>query len=99
VVNAQGQPIVEAFGGRMSKGGITLPDTIFYHYCLQQNLYRYMLEEHYGIRIKAMNLVVLHPDYPTYFVASVPKMDEVIQQVVSICKMKDLGHQLLHNYK
>lgn len=99
VVNAQGQPIVEAFGGRMSKGGINLPDTIFYHYCLQQNLYRYMLEEHYGIRIKAMNLVVLHPDYPTYFVASVPKMDEVIQQVVSICKMKDLGHQLLHNYK
>lgn len=99
VVNAFGQPIVEAFGGRMSKGGINLPDTAFYHYCLQQNLYRYMLEKYYDIHVNAMNLVVLHPDYPTYFVASVPKMDEVIQQIVSICKMKDLGHQLLQNYK
>jgi hypothetical protein len=99
VVNAFGQPVVEAYEGRMSKGGINLPDTAFYHYCLQQNLYRYMLEKNYGIHVKAMNLVVLHPDYPTYYVAPVPKMDEVIQQMLSICKMKDLGHQLLHNYK
>ena len=95
VVNAQGQPIVEAFGYKMSFNGIRLPDTAFYHYCIQQNLYRYMLESHYGIKIKAMNLVVLCPEYPTYFVADVPKMDEVIEQVVGVCKMKDLGHVLI----
>lgn len=95
VVNAQGQPIVEAFGYKMSFNGIRLPDTAFYHYCIQQNLYRYMLESHYGIKIKAMNLVVLCPEYPTYFVAEVPKMDEVIEQVVGVCKMKDLGHVLI----
>jgi len=94
-VNAQGQPIVEAFGYKMSFNGIRLPDTAFYHYCIQQNLYRYMLESHYGIKIKAMNLVVLCPEYPTYFVAEVPKMDEVIEQVVGVCKMKDLGHVLI----
>ena len=94
VVNPLGQPIVEAFGGRTGINGITLPDTAFYHYCLQQNLYRYMLETNYGIRIKAMNLVVLCPDYPRYYVASVPKMDDVIQQVISACHCHDLGHRL-----
>jgi hypothetical protein len=95
VVNAQGQPIVEAFGGRTGFNGIKLPDTSFYHYCIQQNLYRYMLEAHYGIKVKAMNLVVLCPDYPTYFVASVPKMDDVLQQIVAACHCHDLGHRLL----
>jgi hypothetical protein len=95
VVNAQGQPIVQAFGGKTGFNGITLPDTAFYHYCIQQNLYRYMLEAHYGIRVKAMNLVVLSPDYPTYFVAPVPKMDDVIQQIIAACHRDDLGHSLL----
>ena len=95
VVNAQGQPIVEAFRGRMSHNGISLPDTSFYHYCIQQNLYRYMLESHYGIRVKSMNLVVLSPDYPTYYVVPIPKMDLIIQQIITICQQRDLGHRLL----
>ena len=97
VVNTQGAPIVEGFGGKRGFNGINLPDTAFYHYCIQQNLYRYMLESHYGIRVKAMNLVVLCPDYSTYYVASVPKMDEVIGQIVTVCKEKDLGHRLLYS--
>ena len=95
VVNAQGQPVVEAFRGRMSCNGISLPDTSFYHYCIQQNLYRYMLESHYGIRVKSMNLVVLCPDYPTYYVVPIPKMDQIIQQIITICQQRDLGHRLL----
>ena len=95
VVNALGQPITEAFAGKTSLNGITLPDTSYYHYCLQQNLYRHMLESHYGIRIAGMNLVVLCPDYPTYFVAPVPRMDSIISQIVAICRDRDLGHQLL----
>jgi len=95
VVNAQGQPVVEGFRGKMSHNGISLPDTSFYHYCIQQNLYRYMLEQHYGIRIKAMNLVVLCADYPTYYVAPVPKMDKLISEIVDLCHQHDLGHKLL----
>ena len=97
VVNSLGQPIVEAFGGKTGFNGITLPDTPFYHYCIQQNLYRYMLEQHYGVGVRAMNLVVLCADYPTYFVAEVPKMDEVIAQIVDACRREDLGHQLINN--
>ena len=95
VVNNLGQPVVEAFGGKRSFNGISLPDTPFYHYCIQQNLYRYMLEAHYGVKVKAMNLVVLCADYPSYVVANVPKMDEAIEQIIAACKEKDLGHQLL----
>ena len=95
VVNAYGQPIIEAFGGKTDIRGLNLPDTSFYHYCLQQNLYRYMLQKNYGIRVNALSLVVLCPDYPTYFVAKVPIMDSVIRQIVAICKDRDLGHSLL----
>lgn len=95
VVNALGQPIVEGFCGKRSFNGISLPDTPFYHYCIQQNLYRYMLEAHYGVKVRAMNLVVLCVDYPSYVVVNVPKMDEVVQQIIAICHEKDLGHKLL----
>ena len=95
VVNAYGQPITEAFGGKTDIRGLNLPDTSFHHYCLQQNLYRYMLQKNYGIRVNALNLVVLCPDYPTYFVTKVPIMDDIIRQIVAICREQDLGHRLL----
>jgi len=95
LVNDLGQPITEGYGGKMSFNGINLPDTPFYHYCVQQNLYRYMLELHYGIQVKAMNLVVLHPENPNYVVVAVPKMDEIVNDIVNVCQMKDLGHVLL----
>lgn len=97
VVDAAGKPFIEGFNGKRGFNGITLPDTSYYHYCLQQNLYRYMLEAHYGIRVKAMNLVVLCPDYPSYYVAPVPKLDDTIQQIIDICHQRDLGHQLLND--
>ena len=53
------------------------------------------LERHYGIRVKSMNLVVLSPDYPTYYAVPVPKMDQIVQQIVTICQQRDLGHRLL----
>ena len=95
VVNGIGQPIVEAFGGKMSFNGINLPDTPFYHYCVQQNLYRYMLEQHYGVKVRATNLVVLHPTYPSYYVAQVPRMDDLVSKIIGVCKKLDLGHRLL----
>ena len=94
VVDDNGQPIVTAFGGKMAIHGIDVPDTAFHHYCIQQNLYRYMLQQHYGIRVKAMNLVVLCADYANYRLVPVPIMDALIQRIVSICREKDLGHAL-----
>ena len=60
-----------------------LTDTSYIHYCLQQNLYRYMLERNYGIRISRMNLVVLHPDYSSYRIVEVPRMEQDVAIILS----------------
>lgn len=39
-----------------------LPDCNFWHYSLQLNTYRFMLEKNYGFKIKGMYLVCLHPN-------------------------------------
>ena len=95
VVDSQGHPVVVGFAGKRSLNGIDVPDTAFYHYCIQQNMYRYMLQRHYGVHVSAMNLVVLCPDYDSYRLVSVPVMDNLVEQVVAICRQRDLGHQLL----
>lgn len=55
-----------------------LTDTSYIHYCIQQNLYRYILEKNYGLKISRMNLVVLHPDYPSYRIVSIPFMNHEV---------------------
>ena len=39
-----------------------LPDSNFWHYSLQLNTYKYILESKYGRKIKDLFLVRLHPD-------------------------------------
>ena len=53
-----------------------IPDTNFWHYALQLNTYKYILEDKYGKKIRELNLVRIHPDNPakTYEVISVPIM-------------------------
>ena len=39
-----------------------LPDTNYWHYCLQLNTYKAIIEEKYGKKVTDMFLVCLHPD-------------------------------------
>jgi ATP-dependent exoDNAse (exonuclease V) beta subunit len=39
-----------------------LPDTNYWHYCLQLNTYKKILEEKYGEKVTDLYLVCLHPD-------------------------------------
>ena len=41
---------------------VHLPDCNFWHYTMQLNLYKYILEDKYGLRIDNLYLVVFHPD-------------------------------------
>lgn len=63
-----------------------LPDTTYYHYCLQQNLYRYMLEKNYGLRVSKMSLVVLHPDYTHPRIVPVPVMEKEVAIIIRYLK-------------
>lgn len=59
-----------------------LSDTPYIHYCLQQNLYRYMLEKNYGMKISRMSLVVLHPDLANYRLIPIPRMDSEVETMI-----------------
>jgi len=70
----------DAFGG---KTAITecirhLPDTNFWHYALQLNTYKTILERKYDKKITNMCLVCLHPDnpYKTYDRIPVPVLEK-----------------------
>lgn len=43
-----------------------LPDTNYWHYTMQLNVYKWMLETYYGLEIADLYLVILHPDQPSY---------------------------------
>lgn len=60
-----------------------IPDISFYKYALQQNLYKYILESNYGIKINKMYLIVLHYEYERYVKYEVPRMDKEITIILN----------------
>lgn len=43
-----------------------LPDCNFWQYTIQLNVYKYILESKYGMRIDNLFLVAMHPEHPTF---------------------------------
>ena len=65
-----------------------LPDTNFWHYSLQLNVYKRILELKYGKKVTALFLVCLHPDstYKTYDRISVPILEKEIDHLFEVRK-------------
>jgi PD-(D/E)XK nuclease superfamily len=59
-----------------------LPDTNYWHYTLQLNMYRWLLERHYGIKISEMALIILHPNNKSYKRIVLNRLDEEIEGMV-----------------
>lgn len=55
-----------------------LPDTNYWHYSLQLNVYRYILQKYYGYVVSELALVVLHPENSSWQVARLNFMDEEV---------------------
>ena len=53
------------------KGLSHLSSTDYIKYCLQQNIYKYILEKNYGLVVSSMNLLILHPFYSKYHIVKV----------------------------
>lgn len=43
-----------------------IPNCNFWHYTLQLNVYRMILEKYYNLNVSKMYLVVIHPDFDNY---------------------------------
>jgi len=70
-----------------------LPDTNFWHYALQLNVYKTILEHKYGKKVVGLFLVCLHPDnpYKTYDRIEVPFLDKEMQDLIEVRKLELLG--------
>ena len=55
-----------------------LPDTNYWHYSLQLNVYRYIIQKHYGYVVSELALVVLHPANTAWRVAKLNFMDDEV---------------------
>ena len=82
VVGADGQPLGNHY--RPAEGPLRdLPDCAFSRYSLQLNIYQWLLETHYGYRVSARYLVVLHPDYDRYHLVPVPAYPRHLAQLLA----------------
>lgn len=55
-----------------------IDDTNYWHYSLQLNVYKYILEKNYSKNISSMYLVILHSNQDNYKVISVPDLSAEI---------------------
>jgi len=83
VVNSyNGEPIInnkwQSGVGQLSD----IDDTSYNRYCLQQSLYKYILEKNYGINVSKMYLVVLYPDYDKYYKLEVPYLKDRAEYIL-----------------
>jgi ATP-dependent exoDNAse (exonuclease V) beta subunit len=64
-----------------------LPDSNFWHYSLQLNIYKTIIERNYGKRVSSLYLVRLHPDHPrkTYELLKVPFLE---QEMIDLFDLK-----------
>lgn len=58
-----------------------LDDTNFWHYSLQLNIYKKLLKLNYGINVKSMFLVQLHPNYLNYNKFVCPDLSREVEMI------------------
>lgn len=59
-----------------------LPDTNYWHYCLQLNMYKYIIEKNYGYKVNDLYLVALHPDNENYKKIKVVNLQPQVELLV-----------------
>jgi len=65
-----------------------LPDTNYWHYCLQLNTYKYIIEKNYDYKVKDMYLVALHPDNANYKKIKVINLQSQVEALINERKSK-----------
>jgi hypothetical protein len=58
-----------------------LPDTNYWHYSIQLNVYRRILETCYNEKVTELSLVILHPNNPKFQVLKVNLMDDEVDAI------------------
>ena len=72
-----------------------VPNCNYYTYSLQLNLYKYIIESNYGLRIKDMFMVIIHPNQPNYQMVPIEVMQPTIKTMLKHNRDMALDLQLL----
>lgn len=82
-----GRPRIFGFGYALSELS-NLDNSSYYRYCLQQNIYKHIVESEFSIKISSMKLVVLHENYTDYHVVNVPEMTKETKIILTSLRHK-----------
>jgi ATP-dependent exoDNAse (exonuclease V) beta subunit len=63
-----------------------IPDSNFWHYALQLNTYKAIIERNYGLKVKDLVLICLYPENKNYQYISVPNLQNEIANLFEIRK-------------
>lgn len=58
-----------------------LSNANYWHYSLQLNIYKAILEKNYGLEVESMALVVLHPNNDSYQLIKVPDLSDEVEMM------------------
>ena len=58
-----------------------LPDTNYWHYSLQLNIYKAILIRNYGLQVNNLYLVCLHPDNKSYICIPCPDLQSEVESL------------------
>ncbi len=59
-----------------------IPNCNFYHYSLQLNLYKWIIEKHYDLVVEEMGLIIVHQNFPTFLKYEVKDMKKETQDLI-----------------
>jgi hypothetical protein len=65
-----------------------LPDTNYWHYALQLNTYKAILESKYNKKVTKLCLVCLHPNLSSYQLLTVPDLSNEIKELFALRKQQ-----------
>lgn len=64
-----------------------VPDTPWGHYCVQQNIYAYILERDYGIKVKRCRLLRVHDTIQNYQLVEVMDLSGAVARLFDRCAL------------
>lgn len=77
-------PAMKSYRNRRGYGLCShLLDTSYNHYCVQQNLYKYILQKNYGVHLRSMHLAQFHPNFSEYNFVAVDDMQPLAQALIA----------------
>lgn len=74
-----------------------IPDTNYWHYNLQLNIYKKILEKNYDKKIKELNLVILHPNKKNYEIIKCTNLQKEVDLIFNerIEKIRELKKKII----